>query len=107
MEHHHGIAGNEARRIQAFQLQDGDIVTVPEIQTFYMSGSVRHVGVYIWQPGLTLGEAVELAGGLDRRGTLRGGTAARTAGAKPRTVKLTPSDVIEANDRITIDRRLF
>ena len=92
---------------QAFQLQDGDIVTVPEIQTFYISGAVRSAGNYVWRRGLTLGEAVSLAGGLEDRGTLRGASAVRTTGEKQAVVKLSSSDVIEADDHITIGRRLF
>jgi len=92
---------------RAFQLQDGDIVTVPEIQTFYITGDVSSQGNYVWRGDLTLADAVMLAGGLADRGTFRGATVQRVVDGKQAVVKLSPSDAIRPDDRITIGRRLF
>jgi polysaccharide biosynthesis/export protein len=101
------VSLKDARAAETFELQDGDIVTVPELQTILVAGNVRSKGTYVWQPGLTLAEAVMLAGGLTERGTLKGASALRTAGDKQTVVKLSPSDAIQPNDQITIGRRLF
>jgi len=55
----------------AFVLHDGDIVTVPKAQTFYISGNVRNPGSYVLQTGETLEQALAVAGGMTERGTPR------------------------------------
>jgi len=97
----------DSARAQAFLVQDGDVIEVPEIQTFYVSGEVRNQGNYVWQPHMTLGEAVTLAGGLSERGTFRGASAMRTIEGKQSLVKLSTTDMIQPDDRITIGHRLF
>jgi polysaccharide export outer membrane protein len=44
------------------QLQDGDIVYVPQLQRVYVLGEVRRPGMVAFQEGLTLVQAISLAG---------------------------------------------
>src|SRR6185295_2421629 len=44
------------------QLQDGDTIWVPTAERFFIIGNVRNVGPYIHQPGLTVQQALALAG---------------------------------------------
>src|SRR5437660_12434886 len=60
-----GVAG------QDIVLQDGDTIFVPKAQTFYVNGFVRNSGQFIWEPGLTVQQAIALAGGLSDRGSDR------------------------------------
>jgi polysaccharide export outer membrane protein len=92
---------------QQFWLHDGDIVTVPKAQSFYIGGEVRNNGPYVWHRGITLAQAVTLAGGLTDRGTLRGATATRVVKGRPIEVKLDQLDKILPDDTIKINKRLF
>jgi polysaccharide export outer membrane protein len=52
-------------------LQDGDTVFVPKAQRFYIQGQVKTGGSYILDPGMTVQQALALAGGLTERGSDR------------------------------------
>jgi len=47
-------------------LQAGDIVTVGEKQVFYVRGEVRNPGVYLFQSGMTVLKAINIAAGLSQ-----------------------------------------
>lgn len=91
----------------SFVLRDGDIITVPKAETFYISGNVRNPGSYVLQPGETLEQALAVAGGLTERGTTRGVKANRLINGKPVEVTLKLADLIKAGDTINIPSRLF
>jgi polysaccharide export outer membrane protein len=91
----------------SFVLRDGDIITVPKAETFYISGNVRNPGSYVLQPGETLEQALAVAGGLTERGTTRGVKANRLVNGKPIEVTLKLADLIKSGDTITIPSRLF
>jgi polysaccharide export outer membrane protein len=46
-------------------------ITIVEYRPFFINGEVRNPGSYPYQPGLTLGKAVALAGGLTDRASKR------------------------------------
>jgi polysaccharide export outer membrane protein len=92
---------------QNYILHDGDIVTVPKAQSFFIGGEVRTNGNFIYQPDMTLAQAVTLAGGLTERGTYRGAYATRIVKGKPVKVDLNEQDKIKPEDTIRIGRRIF
>ena len=92
---------------QIYVLHDGDIVTVPMAQTFFIGGEVRNNGNYVFQRDMTLAQAVTLAGGLTDRGTYRGAYAMRLVSSKPAKVDLDELDKIQPNDTIKIGKRIF
>ena len=76
-------------------LQDGDVIYVPKAQTFYIEGYVRNGGTLILEPGMTVEQAVAMAGGLTERGTNRGIKATRTVNGKIIEVDLKLSDKVQ------------
>ena len=52
-------------------LQDGDIINVPSAQHFYITGMVRNPGTFVLDPGMSVQQAIALAGGLNDRGSDR------------------------------------
>ena len=88
-------------------LQDNDILNIPKAQTFYMAGQVRNPGVHILEPGMTVQQAIALAGGLTERGSDRRITASRLIKGKLTDIGLKMEDKVMANDVITIGQRLF
>jgi polysaccharide export outer membrane protein len=88
-------------------LRDGDIINVPAAQRFYMDGYVRAPGTYVLDPGLTVQQAIALAGGLTERGSDRGIAATRLVKGKTVEVPLKLDDKVLGNDTIHIRSRFF
>lgn len=92
---------------QAYMLHDQDVVVVLKQQQFYINGEVRNSGALVWQRGMTLAQAVTLAGGLTDRGTYRGAEATRVIKGKAQQVKLKEQSPVLPDDVITIGKRIF
>jgi polysaccharide biosynthesis/export protein len=88
-------------------LQDGDYLNIPKAQTFYMAGQVRNPGNFVLEPGMTVQQAIALAGGLTERGSDRRITASRLVKGKLTDIGLKMEDKVMANDVITIGPRFF
>ena len=97
----------ELGRAQGIVLQDGDIINVPVAQRFYISGQVMHPGNYVLDPGMTLQQAIALAGGLTDRGSDRRIKVKRLVNGRLTEVSLNLEDKIQANDTIDIPSRFF
>jgi polysaccharide biosynthesis/export protein len=92
---------------QDVMLRDGDIINIPEAQRFYITGWVRNPGYYILDPGMTVEQAIAIAGGLSERGSTRGLSATRMLNGKRSDISLKMDDKVQANDTITVKQRLF
>ena len=90
------------------QLQDGDIINVPKAQTLYVTGAVRNQGQIIYEPGMTVQQAIALAGGLTERGSDRRIKANRIGpDGKVVEISLRLEDRVQPNDTITIANKIF
>jgi polysaccharide biosynthesis/export protein len=97
-----GTAGQE------IALQDGDTIFVPKAQTFYINGLVRNAGQFIWEPGLTVQQAIALAGGLSERGSDRRiKVDRRMPDGMVKEMNVDLNSLVEANDTIKISQRIF
>ncbi len=88
-------------------LEDGDVVNVPDAQRFYISGYIRNSGFYVLDPGMTVEQAIALAGGLTDRGSDRRITVTRLVDNKVVELKVELADKVQANDVIKIPARFF
>jgi polysaccharide export outer membrane protein len=89
-------------------LQDGDTVFVPRAEKFYISGHVRAPGAYPYVKGMTVQQAIAVAGGLTDRGSTRRIKVRResTPGAGDfKDVSVSMTDAIRPNDTIVIPQR--
>ena len=89
------------------ELHDGDIINVPVAQRFYITGMIRNPGFYVLDPGMTVDQAIALAGGMADRGSDRRITAKRVVNGKTQEVSVKIDDKVEANDTINIPSRFF
>jgi len=93
--------GDQAKNIE---LQNGDTIFVNRAPVFYIYGEVQRAGAYRVEPGMTVMQAISLAGGLTTRGTDRRPQLRRKAGSewKEGTVNLQeqvkPEDVIQIKE---------
>jgi polysaccharide export outer membrane protein len=92
---------------QDIVLRDGDIIYVAPAQRFYIAGQVRNPGFYVLEPGMTVQQAIALAGGLTERGSNRGVTATRLVGGKAVDVPIKLDDLVRANDTVNVRQRFF
>ena len=88
-------------------LQEGDTIFVARAERFYVTGQVRSPGAYTFERGMTVLQAISLAGGLSDRGSNRGIKIMRTTGGKKREIGVKLEDLIEPNDTIVVRQRLL
>jgi polysaccharide export outer membrane protein len=88
-------------------LQDGDIINIPAAQRFFISGFVRNPGPYVFEPGMTIQQAIALAGGLTDRGSDRRIAVSRILKGKVVDVSSKLEDKLEANDTVHVPQRFF
>ena len=79
-------------------LQDGDIINVPSAQHFYITGMVRNPGTFVLDPGITVQQAIALAGGLNERGSDRRIKVSRLVNGKLTEVGVELEDKIQPGD---------
>jgi polysaccharide export outer membrane protein len=86
-------------------LQDGDTLLVPSADRFYVAGYVRNPGQFVLSPGLTVRQALAMAGGLSERGSDRGISITRLVNGKEMKVDASFSTVVQAGDTIYFRQR--
>jgi len=90
------------------ELAAGDSVFVPRAPVVYVYGEVAHGGSYRLEPGMTVMQAISLAGGLTPRGSERSAKLRRKAAAGGWTeTPARPTDLLSADDVIYIRESLF
>jgi polysaccharide export outer membrane protein len=115
---HRGVDGKESEDVRVnrkelelgrndIALRDGDIINVPSAEHFYMEGFVRTPGYYVLDPGMTVQQAIALAGGLNDRGSDRDIKAIRLVKGKMAEVSVRLDDKVQSNDTIRVRARFF
>lgn len=85
-------------------LKDGDTLFVPDADLFFISGQINRAGSFPIVPGMTVRQALAIAGGVtalgssNKVGLIRGGA---------KEVDADLSTVIQKNDVIVVRERLF
>jgi len=95
-----GVRDREARA--------GEILVVESAPTIYVSGEVGRPGAYPMEPGMTVGQAVALGGGVTPRGSRGRIRVTRKAADGTTSIHKVDFDApVEANDLIYIGQRIF
>jgi len=93
---------------QYFEMLAGDTLVIPKTQVFYIYGEAKNPNAYKLKPGMTVIQALSLAGGLtdkgsDRRIDIR----RRDESGKLRTLSVSLNEPLQADDVVYIRERLF
>ena len=88
-------------------LREGDTIFVPKAERFFVTGHVRSPGAYTYERGMTVLQAVSLAGGLSEKGSDRGIKVVRVVNGQKREIGVKLTDVIQPNDTLVIRQRLL
>lgn len=88
-------------------LREGDTVFIPKAERFFVTGHVRTPGAYTYERGMTVLQAISLAGGLSEKGSDRGIKVVRLVNGYKREITVKLTDVVQANDTLVIRQRLL
>jgi len=88
-------------------LHEGDTIFVPKAERFYVTGHVKNPGAYTFERGMTVLQALSLAGGLSDRGSNRGIKIIRVVDGQKRELGVNLADTILANDTLVVRQRLL
>ncbi len=88
-------------------LRDGDRVNVPRAAVFFVTGQVASPGFYVWTEGMTVEQAIALAGGYTARGSSRGIRVRRMVDGERVEVRIEERDVVQPDDTVHVRPRLF
>ena len=88
-------------------LMEGDTIYVPKAEKFFVTGQVRNPGAYTYERGLTVLQAISLAGGLTEKGSNRRLKVIRLANGKKTQQGVDLDDVVQPGDTLVIPQRLL
>ena len=97
----------EGRLSANIQIHEGETIFVPRAEKFYVSGYVRSPGAYVYERGMTLLQALTLAGGVSDKGSLRGIKAQRLVNGQKKEISLKVTDPIQPGDTIVVRQRML
>jgi polysaccharide export outer membrane protein len=93
---------------QNVPLQPGDTIFVPRAETVFVSGEVRTPGEYVIRTsGMTVRQALALAGGVTERGSSRRVQIIRVVNGKEEAISVTQQTTVKAGDTIVVHERFF
>lgn len=89
-------------------LQAGDIISVPRMSVFYIEGAVARAGMYRFEDGMTVMQAVAVGGGLTPRGSYGRIEIRRKGGdGRVRVIDAELDDPLRAGDVVRVKERIF
>jgi polysaccharide export outer membrane protein len=92
---------------QNVTLRAGDTIFVPRAETVFVSGHVRNPGEYAIRAGMTVRQAIALAGGVTDRGSTRRIQVIRVVSGKEATIGADLQKMVQAGDTIVVQERFF
>jgi polysaccharide export outer membrane protein len=97
-------SGNPERNMR---LQAGDTVYFPRAAQVYVMGSVARPGPYRFQEGMTVHQALTLAGGATERGSEGRTRVVRIVDGKKVEKKAKATDLVQPEDTLVVPERFF
>ncbi len=92
---------------QNVALRGGDTVFVPRAATVFVSGHVKSAGEYVIRTGMTVRQALALAGGVTDRGSTRRMQIIRQVDGKEVTLDVNLQTPVEPGDTIVVRERFM
>jgi len=88
-------------------LREGDTIFVAKAERFFVTGHVRNPGAFTWERGITVLQAISLAGGLSDRGSSRGIKVVRIVDGEKKELGMKLTDLLEPGDTLVVRQRLL
>jgi len=97
------LSGNPAKNVE---LEPGDTVYFPKAANVYVMGNVAKPGAIRFQEGMTVFQALTLAGGVTDKGSQKV-KVIRVVNGKQTEIKAKPTDLLQPEDTIRVPERFF
>jgi polysaccharide export outer membrane protein len=88
-------------------LRAGDTIFIPRAESVFISGHVGRPGAYGVGKGMTVRQALALAGGVTDRGSTRRIQIVRKVDGKERTIDVDLQQLVQPGDTIVVRERFF
>lgn len=88
-------------------LKPGDTLFVPQAARIFVTGEVRQPGAFAFSSGITVRQAVSLAGGFTEDASKGSARVVREAGGKPQNLKVKLEDRLQPGDTVLVKAKLF
>lgn len=93
---------------QNIRITRGDFILVPKMDTFFIRGEVNSPGMYRLERGMTVMQALSVAGGVSGRGSVKGIKVTRVRpDGKTEKIGVDLADALWPNDVVYVKERLF
>jgi polysaccharide export outer membrane protein len=89
------------------KLMEGDTIFVPKAEKFFVTGQIRTPGAYTYERGLSVLQAISLAGGLTEKGSNRRIKVIRSVNGKKVEQGIDLDDSVQPGDTLVIPQRLL
>jgi len=89
------------------QVTDGDRIYVPTMERFYVYGQVNRPGVYRLERGMTVIQALSVAGGLTDKATERGMMIKRNGEGRTTSIAVELTHTVQPDDVVYVKESLF
>jgi len=95
----------QSGRAQNIAIQDLDTVSVPKAERIFVNGFVRTSGAYPYEEGMTVFEAVAIAGGVSEKGSSSRISIKRMINGKLKEIDVKQTDILQPNDQVYVKAR--
>lgn len=97
-------AGRFDRNIE---LKPNDTVLVPAARKLFVTGEVRNPGAFAYSPGITVRQAISMAGGFTEDAATGRLRIVRSVAGRTKEIKVGIDDPIEPGDTVLVKQKLF
>jgi polysaccharide export outer membrane protein len=88
-------------------LKANDTVFVPQAARIFVTGEVRAPGAFAFTAGMTLRQAVSMAGGFTADASKKSARVVRDVGGKPKAFKIKLDEPLRPGDTVEVKAKLF
>jgi polysaccharide export outer membrane protein len=102
------MADLQSGRAQNIMLADGDTIFVPKAETFFVTGYVKNGGPFLHAAGMTVSQAISMAGGITEKGSRSRIRITRVVDGRQAVIKdVKLEDPVQPGDSVEVLSRLF
>jgi polysaccharide export outer membrane protein len=95
----------QSGKAQNIKIQDGDTIYVPKADRIYVNGNVRTPGAFPYDEGMTVFEAIALAGGITEKGSNSRISIKRLIDGQMKEIDVKQTDNLKAGDQVFVKAR--
>jgi polysaccharide export outer membrane protein len=95
----------QSGKAHTIQIHDGDTIFVPKAERIFVNGNVRTPGAYPFDDGMTVFEAIGIAGGVSEKGSSSRLSIKRLIDGQLKEVGVKPTDLLKPGDQIFVKAR--